>query len=85
MDETKVVHGFDCENALCDIKPGHVLREGIILDQHRHQVSSRQELHDEIQVCRVLERIIQLDDPRGVGLGQDITFGADVSELIDKE
>ena len=55
MDETKVMHGLDRKNALCDVEPGHVLGEGIVLDQHRHQVSSRQELHDEIQVCWVLK------------------------------
>ena len=55
MDKTEVMHGFDRENALGDVEPRHVLREGIILDQHRHQVSSSQELHDEIQVCGVLE------------------------------
>ena len=55
MDETKVMDGLDRENALCDIEPGHVLREGIVLDQHRHQVTPSQELHDEIQVGRVLE------------------------------
>lgn len=36
MDETKVVHGLDRKNALCDIEPRHILREGIVLDQHRH-------------------------------------------------
>ena len=55
MDETKVVHGLDRENALRDIEPRHVFREGIILDQHRHQVPSSQELHDEVQVRRILE------------------------------
>ena len=58
MDETEVMYGLDRENALCDIEPRHVLRKGIVFDQHRHQISSSQELHDEIQVCRVLERIV---------------------------
>ena len=55
MDKTEVMHGLNRKNALGDVEPRHVLREGIVLDQHRHQVSSSQELHDEIQVCRVLE------------------------------
>lgn len=85
MDETKVMDGLDGENALRDVEPGHVLREGVVLDQHRHQVPSGQELHDEIQVGRVLERIIQLHDPGRVGFRQDITFCADVGELTDQE
>jgi hypothetical protein len=58
MDEAEVVHGLDRENALGDVEPRHVLREGVVLDQHRHQVSSSQELHDEVQVCRILERVV---------------------------
>ena len=48
MDETQVMHGLYRENALGDVEPRHVLREGIVLDQHRHQVASGQELHDEV-------------------------------------
>lgn len=55
MNETKVMHGLDRKNALGDIEPRHVLREGIVLDQHRHQVSSSQELHDEVQIRGILE------------------------------
>ena len=84
MDEPKVMHGLDRENALGNVEPRHVLREGIVLDQHRHQVPASQELHDEIQVCGILERVVQLYDPRGVGFGQDITFGTDMGELIDR-
>ena len=58
MNETEVMHGLDRKNALCDVEPRHVLREGIVLDQHRHQVASGQELHDEVQVRRVLERVV---------------------------
>ena len=48
MDETEVMHGLDGENALGDIESRHVFREGIVLDQHRHQVTSSEELHDEV-------------------------------------
>lgn len=33
---------------------------------HGHQIPSRQELHNEVQVIRILERIKQLNDPVGV-------------------
>jgi hypothetical protein len=84
MDETKVMHGLDRENALRDVEPRHVLRESIVLDQHRHQVSSSQEFHDEVQIRWVLERIVQLHDPRRVGFGKHVAFRADVGELIDQ-
>ena len=58
MNEAEVVHGLDRENALGDVEPRHVLRKSVVLDQHRHQVSSSQELHDEVQVCGILERVV---------------------------
>ena len=50
-------------------------------DSHRHQITSRQEFHDQVQVIRVLERVVQLDDPRRVGFGEHVSFGTDVCEL----
>ena len=48
MDETELVNGFNCQDALCDIEPCDILGESIVLDEHSHQVPSRQELHDEV-------------------------------------
>ena len=50
MYETEVVHSLNRKNALGNVEPRNILREGVVLDQHRHQVSSSQELHDEVQV-----------------------------------
>lgn len=50
MNETEVVHSLNRKNALGNVEPRNILREGVVLDQHRHQVSSSQELHDEVQV-----------------------------------
>ena len=50
MYETEVVHSLNRKNALGNVEPRNILREGIVLDQHRHQVSPSQELHDEVQV-----------------------------------
>jgi len=69
MNETEVItYDFNCEIALRDIKPRHVFREGIVLDQHRHQVSGRG-LHDDGQVLRVPVRVVQLFDPQSWILG----------------
>lgn len=50
MNETKFMYGFDCQNTFRNVESSHVLGEGIVLDQHSHEVSSRQELHDEVKV-----------------------------------
>lgn len=55
MDETKFVYGFDSQDTFCDVEASNVLGKGIVLDQHSHKITSRQELHDQVQIRRVLE------------------------------
>jgi hypothetical protein len=81
MDETQLVHCLNGKNTFRHIEACDILREGIILDQHGHQVSARQELHDEVEVNRILEGVEQLHDPCRVGFGQYITLGSYVSKL----
>ena len=50
MDEAEIVHCLDRQHALCHVEARDVLRERIVLDEHGHQVSSRQELHDEVEI-----------------------------------
>jgi hypothetical protein len=52
------------------------------LNVHRHEIPTRQELHDEVEVARVLEREEELDDPGRVGLCEDVSLGSDVGELV---
>ena len=77
-----MVDSFDSEDTLRNVETGDILREGVVLDEHRHQISTRQELHDEVEVGRVLEGVVQLHDPWRVGLGEDVAFGAYVRELV---
>jgi hypothetical protein len=81
VNEAELVNRLDRQHTLSHVKPRHVLREGIVLDEHRHQVASGKELHEEVEVVGVLERVVELDDPRRVGLGEDVSLSADVGEL----
>lgn len=81
VNEAHLVDILDGEDTFGNIEPGHVLREGVVLDQHSHQISARQELHDQVQVLGILERIIQLHNPRRFRLCQYISFRFDVSKL----
>lgn len=56
--------------------------ERINLDIHSHEIAPWQELHDQVEVTRILERKEKLDDPRRIGLCEDVSFGSHVSELI---
>ena len=63
MDEAELVDRFNRKNTLCDVETGDVFGECVILYQHRHEIASRQELHDQIEVGRILEGVVELHDP----------------------
>ena len=81
MNKPKMVHGLNSQHALGHVKARNILREGIVLNKHSHQVSARKKLHDQIQIGRVLERVEQLDDPRRVGFRKNVALRANVREL----
>ena len=82
MDEAQLVHGFNRERKLSHVKPRNILGENLILDEHSHQVTAGQELHEHVQEGVVLESGVELDDPRAVRLGENVTLGADVGKLV---
>lgn len=84
MNEPKLVNSFERKDTLCDVESSHVLGKSVVLDEHRHEISAGQKLHQKIKVLRVLERVIQLHNPGRVRFGQHVTFGADVRKLSAK-
>ena len=44
-------------------------------------ITSRQELHDEVQIERVLEGVVHFDDPLVVGFDENVAFGSHVGHL----
>ena len=82
MNEAKLMDGFYSKGDLSHVEASDILGEDLILDKHGHQITTRQELHQHVQERVVLERRVQLDHPRTVRLGQDITLGPDVRKLI---
>lgn len=82
MDETELVNGLNSENDLCHIESCDVLCENLVLDEHGHQITTRQELHEHVKESIVLECGVQLDNPRAVRFGEDVTFGSYVGELV---
>lgn len=82
VNETKLVHGFYGQYNLCHIESCDVFGKDFVFDEHGHQVTSRQELHEHVQEGVVLERGVQLNDPRAVRFGEDVTFGSYVGKLV---
>lgn len=82
MDESQLMHCFDSQGDFSHIEPRDVFRKDLILDEHGHQISTGQKLHQHVQECRVLERGVQFDEPRAVSIGKDVALGANVGKLI---
>jgi len=82
MYEAKLVHGLDSERNLSHIEPRDILRKDLVLDEHGHEIPSRQELHEHVQERRVLERRVQLDQPWTIRVGENVTLSSDVCQLV---
>lgn len=82
VDKAQLVDGFNGQDNLGNVESRDVLGKDFILNEHRHQVSSGQELHEHIEEVRILEGRVQFDDPGTVRLGQNVTFGSNVSKLV---
>jgi hypothetical protein len=80
--EAKLVHRFYRKRNLGHVEAGNVLGEDLVLDEHSHQITTWQELHEHVEEGVVLKGRVQLDNPRAVRLGEDITFRSDVSQLV---
>lgn len=46
VDEPELVDRLECEDALGHVEARDVLAERVVLDEHRHEVSSGEELHE---------------------------------------
>jgi len=82
MYEAEFVHGLNSKRNLSHIEPRDILRKDFILDEHGHEIPARQELHKHVQERRVLERRVQLDQPRTICVCEDITLSSDVCQLV---
>ena len=55
MDEAQLVHSFQSQCDLGHVEPSDVFREDFVLDQHGHEITTWQELHEHVEEGRVLE------------------------------
>lgn len=50
MDVSQVVYRFYSKDTLCHVESRDIFREYVVLHEHGHEIASRKELHDEIEV-----------------------------------
>lgn len=55
MYEAKLVDSFNCKSNLSHVETCDILSEDFILDEHGHQVTTGQELHEHVKEGIVLE------------------------------
>ena len=82
MDEAQLVYSLDGKNDFCHVESGDILAEDLILDEHCHQITTGQELHEHVKESGVLERSVKLDEPGTLSVGENVALSADVSKLV---
>lgn len=50
MNISQVVYRLNSKNTLGHVESCNIFREYVVLHEHGHEIASREELHDEIQV-----------------------------------
>lgn len=48
MEETKLVNGLDCHHDFGHVKSGDILGKDLVFDEHCHQITAGQELHQKV-------------------------------------
>ena len=82
MNVVQVVHAFDGQDGLSDVELRHLFAEYVFLHQEGHEISALQVLHHQVQVDVVLKRAFELNDPRILRKGEDVTLCPNMSHLI---
>lgn len=82
MNEAQLVHSFQSQCDLGHVETSDVFREDFVLDQHGHEITAWQELHEHVKEGRVLERGMQLDEPRTVCVCENVALGTHVGQLV---
>ena len=82
MDEAIFVNCLNSKDDLSYVESSDILREDLILDQHCHQITSRQKLHQHVKEVVILESGVELYNPRTVRFRKDISLCTNVCQLI---
>jgi hypothetical protein len=69
-------------NNFGDIEAGSVLRKNILLDKQSHEVTSTEELHDEVEAPVILERAFEVHNPRDVSSCKDVSLRPNMTLVL---
>jgi hypothetical protein len=85
MNVAQGVQSVDTGEHLCDVKSGmSVVKDASVVEQGS-EVTAGHVFHGQVNLFFVLERVEQLDKPVGFGGSQNVSFGQDVSHLVQFE
>lgn len=82
VDEAQLVHRFDRQQNFSHVEPSNIRSKGLVFDEHGHQITAGQKLHEHVQERLILEGGMKLHDPRTVRLRQNITFCTNMRQLV---
>lgn len=85
VDESHLVHALNGARQLGNVEPRQLLTEHAQSDQQAHHITTRDVVHDKVQVVLVLEGVIQPHNPLVVCLSQDVSLSLDVCHLVPEK
>lgn len=86
VDVLHLMDRIEGQQNLSGVKLSFLMSEDVLLHEQIHEVSSRQVLHNKVQVVRILKRTLQTNYPRVIfRVGQHIPFFARLHHLVLKD
>jgi hypothetical protein len=82
MNEAELMNSLYSKHDFGHVKACDVLSEDFVLDEHSHQIATRQKLHEHIKESVILKSCMQLDHPRTVRFGKDVAFRTNMGKLV---
>lgn len=73
--------GFNSKNCLRDVESRHMFSQGILSHEKGHDITTREVLHNKVEVLSVLERIVKLHNTVTSNFSQQISFGSNMFNL----
>ena len=82
MNEVYLMDRLNGQNSFCNIKTTRLFTQDIFSHKERHEITTRQKIHDKIKVLVVLKTIFQINNPLIFGFDEHLSLCFDVIDLI---
>ena len=82
MNEVYLMDRLNGQDSFCNIKTTRLFTQDIFSHKERHEITTRQKVHDQVQILVILKAVLQINNPRVLGLDEYFPFGLDVVDLV---